>query len=167
MLGFGGGDKQRQPEEGKVLASELRAYCPTVTLKEDTGYINRYAKGGEEDPAKLSWQASINEVTRSCSRQTGMLAMQVALAGRVVPGPAGAGGTVTLPIRITVLRGDGEVLYSQTQNHQVGLGGNQAQQFLVKDSNVVVPIPENNTLQVVAGFDTGPAKKKREDEELF
>lgn len=167
LLGFGGGDKQRQPEEGKVLASELRAYCPTVTLKEDTGYINRYAKGGEEDPAKLSWQASINEVTRSCSRQTGMLAMQVALAGRVVPGPAGAGGTVTLPIRITVLRGDGEVLYSQTQNHQVGLGGNQAQQFLVKDSNVVVPIPENNTLQVVAGFDTGPAKKKREDEELF
>jgi hypothetical protein len=167
ILGFGGGTKAAQPQEGKVLASELRAYCPAVTLKEDTGYINRYAKGGEDDAAKLSWQASINEVTRSCSRQTGMLAMEVAVAGRVVPGPAGASGSVNLPIKVTVLRSDGEILYSQTQNHQVALGGNQAQQFLVKDANVVVPIPADNTLQVFAGFDTGPAKKKQEDEELF
>ena len=167
ILGFGGGDKQKQPEEGKVLASELRAYCPTVTLKEETGSINRYAKGGDGDPAKLSFQASISEATRSCSRQTGMLAMQVAVAGRVVPGPAGASGTVTLPIKVTVIRSDGEVLYSQTQNQQISLGGNQVQQFVFNDRNVVVPIPEDNTLQVFAGFDTGPAKKKKEDEELF
>lgn len=167
VLGFGGGSKQTPPQEGKVLASELRAYCPTVTLKEENGFINRYAKGGEDDAAKLSWQASISEVTRSCNRQTGMLAMDVALAGRVVPGPAGASGSVTLPIKITVLRSDGEVIYSQTQNHQVALSGNQAQQFLVNDPNVVVPIPENNTLQVFAGFDTGPAKKKQDDEEAF
>lgn len=166
VLGFGG-KKQKQPEEGKVLASELLAYCPKVTVKEENGYINRYAKGGEGDSAKLSWQASINDVTRSCSRQTGMLAMQVAVAGRIVPGPAGASGTIALPIRVTVVRSDGEVLYSQTQNHQVALAGNQAQQFLVKDSNVVLPIPENNTLQVFAGFDTGPVKKKQADEELF
>ena len=163
VLDFGGGNKQKQPEEGKVLASDLLAYCPTVTLKEENGFINRYAKGGEDDPAKLAYQASIGEVTRSCNRQTGMLAMDVALAGRVVPGPAGASGTVTLPIKITVLRSDGEVIYSQTQNHQVALSGNQAQQFLVNDPNVVVPIPENNTLQVFAGFDIGPVKKKKEE----
>jgi hypothetical protein len=167
ILGFGGGDKPKQPEQGKVLASELRAYCPVVTLKEEAATINRYAKGGEDDPAKLSFQASISEATRSCNRQTGMLAMEVAVAGRVVPGPVGASGAVTLPIKITVLRSDGEVLYSQTQNHQVTLGGNQVQQFLVKDANVVVPIPTDNTLQVFAGFDTGPVKKKKEDEELF
>src|SRR5262249_48663165 len=152
VLGFGGGSKQNQPEEGKVLASELRAYCPTVTLKEENGFINRYAKGGEGDAAKLSWQATISEVTRSCNRQTGMLAMQVAVAGRIVPGPAGASGSVTLPVKFTVLRSDGEVLYSQVQNHQVALSGNQAQQFLFNDANVVVPIPEDNTLQVFAGF---------------
>lgn len=167
ILGFGGGDKQKQPEQGKVLASELRAYCPRVILKEETTNINRYAKGGEDDPAKLSFQASISEATRSCNRQTGMLAMQVAVAGRVVPGPAGASGQITLPIKVTVLRSDGEVLYSQTQNQQISLAGNQVQQFVFNDRNVVVPIPADNTLQVFAGFDTGPAKKKKEDEELF
>ena len=68
VLGLGGNKQEKQPEEGKILASELLAYCPRVTLKEDTGYINNYVKGGEDDPAKLTYQASISEVTRSCSR---------------------------------------------------------------------------------------------------
>lgn len=167
MLGFGGAPKERKPEEGKVLASELLAYCPRVTVKEEAGFINRYAKGGEGDPAKLSWQASITESTRSCNRQTGMLAMKVAVAGRVVPGPAGASGAVNVPIKISVVRSDGEVLYSQSFNQQVTLGGGQAQQFVFTDSNVVVPIPSDNTLQLFAGFDAGPSKKRQQDEELF
>ena len=158
-----GGDKTKQPEEGKVLASELLAYCPRVTLKEDTGSFNRYAKGGEDDPAKLSYQASISEVTRSCSRTTGMLTMNVAVAGRVVPGPAGASGTVRLPIRVVVLQGE-EVLYTKQIDHQGAVAGSQAQQFIVNDPNVTVPIPEDNTLQVFAGFDAGPPKKKQEEE---
>jgi hypothetical protein len=91
-----------------------------------------------------------------------MLVMNVAVAGRVVPGPAGAPGAVALPVRVVVLRGD-EVLYSQQINHQVALTGNQAQQFIVSDPNVTVPIPEKNTLQVFAGFDAGPPKKKTEE----
>ena len=89
-----------------------------------------------------------------------MLTMKVAVAGRVVPGPAGAPATVTLPIKITVLEASGAVLYSQTFNQQVVLTGNQAQQFIFNDQNVVVPIPTDNSLQVFAGFDTGPAKKQ-------
>jgi hypothetical protein len=165
MLGFGGGAKQEKPQEGKILASELLAYCPRVIVKEAEGAVNRYAKGGEGDPTKLTYQASITDSTRSCSRETGMLAMKVGVAGRVVPGPAGAPGTVSLPIKITVIQAGGTVLYSQTFNQQVAIAGNQAQQFLFTDQNVVVPIPADNTLQVFAGFDTGPTKKQ--SEELF
>lgn len=164
VLGLGGENKEKKAEDGKVLASELLAYCPQVTLKEDTGYFNRYAKGGEDDPAKLSYQASIGEVTRSCSRATGMLTMDVAAAGRIVPGPAGVSGSITLPIRVVVLQGD-EVLYSKQINHQVAVSGNQAQQFIVNDPNVTVPIPAAKTLQVFAGFDAGPPKKKQQDQE--
>jgi hypothetical protein len=162
VLGLGGNSEEKKPEEGKILASELLAYCPKVTLKEDTGYFNRYVKGGEDDPAKLSYQASISEVTRNCSRAGGMLTMDVAAAGRVVPGPAGASGAVTLPIRVVVLQSNGDVIYSQQINHQVALAGNQAQQFIVNDPNVTVPVPADNTLQVFAGFDAGPPKKKQD-----
>jgi hypothetical protein len=166
MFGLGGGNQQPQAQEGKVLASELRAYCPRVIVKEDTGFINQYAKGGEGDPSKLLYQASISESTRSCNRTTGMLAMNVAVAGRVVPGPAGVPAAVTLPVKVSVVRGDGEVQYSQVHTVQVAIAGGQAQQFLYNDANVVVPIPADNTLQVFAGFDVKPSKKQAE-EELF
>lgn len=165
IFGFGGGQQQQQAQDGKVLASELRAYCPRVIVKEDMGFINQYARGGEGDPTKLSYQASIVESTRSCDRTTGMLRMNVAVAGRVVPGPAGAPGTITLPVKVSVVRGDGEVQYSQVHNVQVAVGA-QVQQFMYNDTNVVVPIPADNTLQVIAGFDVKPTRKQAE-EELF
>lgn len=164
FLGFGGAKQAPQAQDGKVLASELRAFCPRVTVKEPEGSINRYAKGGEGDSAKLSFQASITESTRSCDRSTGMLAMQVAVAGRVVPGPAGAPAAITLPIKVSVVRSDGEVLYSKVHSHQVALAGNQVQQFLYNDANVVIPIPADGTVAVFAGFDV---PKKKQQEEAF
>jgi hypothetical protein len=164
VLGLGGSKQEKQPEEGKILASELLAYCPKVTLKEDTGFINKYVKGGEEDPAKLSYQASISEVTRSCSRAGGMLTMNVAVAGRVVPGPAGVPGAVTLPIRIVVTHGE-EVQYSQLHNYQVAAGNGQVQQFVFNDPAVTVPNPTDQGIQVFAGFDAGPPKKKQDADE--
>lgn len=162
LFGFGAQAQPAQPKEGQVLASELRAYCPRVMVKEDMSFINRYAKGGEEDPTKLSFQAAIAESTRSCDRTSGQLRMNVAVAGRVVPGPAGAPGQITLPVKIQVIRGDGEVQYSQVHNIQVAMAGG-VQQFMYNDTNVVVPIPADNSLQVIAGFDV-PPKKPAADE---
>ena len=53
VLGLGG-DKEKKPQEGKVLASELLGYCPQVTLKEDTGYFNRYAKLSDEEATETA-----------------------------------------------------------------------------------------------------------------
>lgn len=158
ILNLGGGAKKEQPDTGKVLASDLLGYCPKVTLKADTGSFNKYIKGGEDDPAKLAYQASIGDVTRSCNRAGGMLNMNVAVAGRVVPGPAVVAGTINMPIRIAVVRG-GEVLYSQLHDYQVTVG-TDATQFVFNDPNVSVPIPAERSLQVFAGFDAGPTKKK-------
>jgi hypothetical protein len=163
VLNLGGADK---PPQEKVLASELIGYCPRVQLREGTAFFNTYAKGGQDDPAKIIYQASIGDVTRSCTRANGMLTMNIAVAGRVVTGPAGTPGTVNMPIRIAVSRG-GEVLYSQLHKYQVAVGeGSGATQFVFNDPNVSVPIPgAGETLQVFAGYDEGPPKKKPQAEE--
>src|SRR5262245_50791698 len=51
-----------QAPEGKVLQSELRAYCPGVTLKDGSTFRNAYEKGGQDDPNKLIYQSSITAV---------------------------------------------------------------------------------------------------------
>jgi hypothetical protein len=163
ILNLGGGEKPRE----QVLQSELTGYCPRVQLREGTAYFTTYAKGGEDDPAKIVYQTSISDVTRSCSRANGMLTLKVAVAGRVVPGPAGGPGTVTMPIRVAVLRGE-EVLYSELHKHAVAVGeGSGATQFLFANPDITMPIPEQGTIQVFAGYDEGPPKARRTQEEAF
>ncbi len=151
-------DAPKPPQE-KILESELRAYCPGVILRDGTAFYKSYAKGGQDDPTKLAYQAAIADVTRSCTRANGMMTINVAAAGKIVTGPAGAPGSVTMPIRIVVVRGD-EVLYSKLHQHKVDVGPS-ATQFVFNDPNVVIPEPEPGSVRVFAGFDEGPPSKKK------
>jgi len=174
------------PPDPKVVASQLRAYCPKVTLRDGTAFFNTYAKGAAKpkkkkadaaadaeaaaaaaaqtgpngmpvdpnrDPAKIIYQASISDVTRDCSNANGQLTMKIAVAGKVVPGPLFAPGTVTMPIRIAVQHGT-EVLYSQIHQYQVQVTDpSAATQFVFTDANVVVPEPSAQDYQAYAGYD--------------
>lgn len=170
-------------EVAKVKASDLRAYCPKVTLREGTAVYSTYGKAGakpkaakgqepavatdtaQDDSARLAYQASIGDVTRDCVRENGMLKMKIAVAGRIVPGPTATPGTVTLPIRIAVVEGD-KVLYSQMYQHKVQVSDTStATQFVLNDSNVSVPEPTAASYQAFAGFDEGPKKVQKSDEE--
>lgn len=155
------GDRAAAPAEGtvaepQVRESELRAYCPAVTLREGTAAYATYERGAAPgDRSKIIYQASIADVTRSCARADGMMTITVAAAGRVVPGPVGGAGTITMPIRVVAMQGS-EVLYTKLHQHQVTVGA-AATQFLFTDPNVVIPIPDNGTVQMYAGFDEGTA----------
>ena len=159
---LGGGNDAPKPPTEKVLESELRAYCPPVVLREGTAFYRTYAKGGKDDAAKLIYQASLGDVTRDCKRDagTGMMTITVAVAGKVVTGPAGGPGTIRMPIRVAAVRGE-EVLYSKLHTYELNVGSTPgATQFLFKDPAVVIPIPSPGTIQVFAGFDEGPYDTK-------
>ncbi|TJW07173.1 MAG: hypothetical protein E5W82_24845 [Mesorhizobium sp.] len=189
ILGFGKKDTTPPPPpDPKVLASQLQAYCPKVTLRDGTAFFNTYAKGSQKprkkadaaqdalatpaaqlapngaivdpdrDPTKIIYQASITDVTRDCSRANGQLAMKIAVAGKVVPGPMFTPGTITMPIRVAVMHGT-EVLYSQLHSYQVQVSDpSTATQFVFTDSNVAVPEPTAQDYQAFAGYDESAPK---------
>lgn len=150
-------------QEQRILQSELTGFCPLVTLREGTAYFTSYAKGadkedGSKDPALAMYQASITDVTRSCSRATGALVINVAVAGRVVPGPKASGASVTMPIRVAMVA-DGNVLYSQLQQFQVTVNPTDAAtQFVFNDPNGTVPLASAKAIQIFVGFDEGAPK---------
>lgn len=154
------GDQLKPPTE-KVKESDLIGFCPRVSLREGTAYFNSYAKGGQDDPTKLLYQASITDVTRSCKRDNGTLSITVAVAGKVVPGPAGAPGNVTMPIRIVMIQGS-TVLYSQLHKYQLAVGdASQASQFVFNDPNISIPDPTGRGIQIFAGYDDAPGQKEK------
>ena len=153
-------EQQQEQEKQKVLASDLLAFCPKVTLREGTAYYTTYAKGGDGDKKQVIYQASITDVTRSCARGNGMLTITVAVAGRVIMGPKGTAGTITMPIRVAAIQG-ADVLYSQIHQFQVAIPDTSAAtQFVFSDPAVTMPIPQGTNIQVFAGYDEGPPKSE-------
>lgn len=163
-LGLGGwGSEKTQPAAppaDKITADELRAYCPRVTLRSGTAFYSTFERGGEGDKDKIVYQSSMTDVTRSCDYVDGMLNMAVAVAGRVVPGPVAKDGTVTMPIRVAVVRGE-EVLYSKLHQYQTSIAAlSPATQFVFKDPGVSIPAPTARNIEIYVGFDETPQKKR-------
>lgn len=157
-LGLGGNTSAQTAAapEGAVLESELRAFCPPVTLREGTAYFRTYAKGAEGDDDSVIYQASIADVTRSCRYEGDNIIMTVAVAGKIVPGPKGRAGTINMPIRVASLQGQ-SVLDSNLYRHQVAISDTAgATQFVFTDSNVVVPKSAGQAARVLVGYDEGP-----------
>jgi hypothetical protein len=156
-LGLGGWGSQKPqpaaPPSDTITADELRAYCPRVTLRSGTAFYSTYERGGDGDKNKIVYQASLTDVTRSCEYSGGMLNMAVATAGRVVPGPVARDGTITMPSRIAVVRGE-EVLYSKLHQYQTSIAAlSPATQFVFKDPDVSIPVPTARNIEVFVGFD--------------
>ncbi|MGH6760470.1 MAG: hypothetical protein ACRECW_02615 [Phyllobacterium sp.] len=152
--------QQATVNDGEITVSELRGYCPGVTVREGTAFINNYAKGAEETAENLIYQAAVMQTTRACQYANGQITMNVAVAGKVVPGPKFKPGTVSLPIRVAATRGD-EVLYSKLNTHQVSVTStNSATQFLMNDRTVTFAQPTERNIEIFVGFDEGAPKKK-------
>ncbi|MEZ5810760.1 MAG: hypothetical protein R3D45_05020 [Rhizobiaceae bacterium] len=159
-----GPDKKSEEPDNRVSETDLRAYCPSIRLREGTAFYNTYqrVRRGEEQKTadNIIYQASITDVTRSCRYENGLLNMTVAVAGRVVPGPKGEAGAIAMPIRVVVVRGD-EVLYSELHKYQVSINSlTGATRFVFSDPNVSVPAPTAANLLVFAGYDEGPTGRK-------
>lgn len=141
--------------EKRVTQKELEAYCPRVSLREATSFFNRYEKGGDGDSERVIYQAAISDVTRDCRRANGTLTIDLAAAGRVVPGPKSRGGAVSLSIRVTVMQGDKE-LSSTVHKQSVNLNNNQtATQFVFSGNSVSVPEASDRSVQIFIGFAEG------------
>jgi hypothetical protein len=144
-----------------------------VAVREGDAYFNTYEGKGkkkttpegdevEPDPSTLVYQSSIARVTRACSYGDGVMTVQVAAAGKVVPGPAAKDGTVTLPFRVEAKSGDGSILYTNSAKLDVAVSKTSgAAQFVFNDPNVSFPTPAPGTVQLFIGFDQGPQKKGR------
>ncbi len=156
VLDVGQGLQQTAAADTRPAAEDLRRFCPRVLLREGTAYFNTYEKGADNDKDRIVYQAAIAEVTRSCAYSDGQIVMTVAARGRIVPGPKGRVGQITMPIRIAAVDGQG-VAYSQLFRHPVDVADTSAAtQFVFSQPGVAVPDTGDSSMKVYIGYDEGP-----------
>ncbi|MCL7999401.1 hypothetical protein M8994_14215 [Brucella sp. 21LCYQ03] len=143
----------------RIKESELRAFCPGVSLREGTAYFNTYEKGGDKDSSRIIYQAALTDTTRSCQSADGTISLDVAAAGKVVPGPKYKSGTITMPIRVAVVQ-NGNVIYSKLHKQTVNVSSGDAAQFVFNDKGISIPSESARSVQIFVGFDEGPYNTK-------
>lgn len=155
-------DMSSNAANAQPVQAVVQAYCPQVVMRDQDAVYRSYARGGQDNQDKLLFQASFNESTRQCTANETTMTINLIAQGRVVQGPAGTPGSVTLPVLVEVVDGD-NVLYSQKVAFpvEVPVGGTQ---FIFSKADVQIPNGAGGAsrfTRVRLGFDSGPAKKPR------
>lgn len=137
-------------------------YCPPIQILPGTESMVVYEKGHDGDAGSIRSQGSITKTAREChALDASTLSIKVGIAGRILAGPKGAAGTVTMPLRIAVTRQhDNSVLFSK----QYSVSASLAEPELSADYSAVFDQvefklgPDDRDLIVYVGFDEGKPK---------
>lgn len=134
----------------------VQAACPPITLRDGTASYRTFAKGGKDDPTKVVYQASLADTTRQCVQSEDSLKVTVVAQGRVVAGPAGGPGKLTMPIRVAATDGE-KTLYSELTQYPVEVPpGSTNAQFVFTKADVTLPAGAGADAKIFIGFDEGP-----------
>lgn len=139
-----------------------QGYCPPVKIRPGTESFRVYERGHDGEGRFVVYQASIAQTARECHHLGGgQLNMHVGIAGRVVGGAKAVAGSVTLPVRVAVIKqAGGTVFFSQVFKVPVPI---TAPTFAADFSQVFDQVNLTLTggdrdLLVYVGFDEGPPK---------
>lgn len=172
-LGFGGGS-DKQPATDVTVAPAAgagssaqpvtggQAYvagkCPQVVIRDEASTYRTYAKGAKDDPNQLTYQASLAQATRQCTSDGTSLGINIAAQGRLVAGPMGSSGKVTMPIHVAVMDNN-TALYDKTINFVAEIPpGETTTQFLFTANDIKVAGGSGGFTIVQLSFDQGPQK---------
>jgi hypothetical protein len=159
IFGGGGGNKAPEPAQQKVSEGNLLTAaqndaggqtditgkdpdCPTVSIAPGDGSITFSAKGGNNDGLSVMHRGEITKTARECAIGiNGGLDVRFGFAGRVLLGPQGKAGTVTLPIKVTILDASRATVRSDLVKVPVTITPDQTAGYFSITREVQVPLP--------------------------
>src|SRR5688500_13778344 len=132
--------------------------CPPAQLRPDASTLAD--PPGNTHAFALRFQATIADMARQCSVGGGIMRIKVGVQGRLVVGPAGAGGgQVDVPLRYAVVKEGAEPKTVVSKLHRLAVAvpdGQANVPFTHVDSEVAFPVPADRDLDayiVYVGFD--------------
>jgi len=131
-------------------------YCPELRVLNGAELMRRYEQGHDDDAKFVIWQASVGKTAREClfDLQGGMT-LKVGISGRVIAGPKGGPTTVSVPLKIAVVKYRESVLATQDYTIDVAIPAGGAATF-TQVREILVPSPGKDRDYIVyVGFDVG------------
>lgn len=141
--------------------------CPSGTIRQGAA---AWAQTAGTGPTNIRYQASIVQIARECAILGSTMTIKVGVEGRLLVGPKGGPGNVTVPIRIALVQEGPQPrpIVSKFYAVQVTVPQGATQvPFTQVDDDLTFPLPADKNLEkyvIYVGFDPQgalpPAKTK-------
>lgn len=141
------------PKEMDPAVFAATPVCPTAEVRDGTEAMPIHEGGKSDDPAAVRFQASVQRVARDCEEAGDGVRVRVGVAGRVLSGPKGATGQVTVPIRVAVVVGE-KVVYSKLSTQTVTVQApDYSALFSIVDESIVLSVADSQQANILVGLD--------------
>lgn len=126
--------------------------CPPIRIRDGAEFYRSYAGNRTSDPSALRFQGVLDRVSRNCVVSNGLITVDMGAVGRVIVGPSGGEGNISVPLRFAVQR-DGLAVFSQRYDIAVAASTSSANEFSHTVEKVAIPYVGGETITIWVGFD--------------
>jgi len=139
------------------LGGEVVAHgCPRFNVWSREGYVTIYESGKVGDGLAVMHRGEITKTARECHIEPGRITVKYGFSGRVLLGPKGKSGRVTLPLNVFVTDAKREKLLTDKVAVDVDIALEKPIGYFSLVRTVTFPFPEGSRpaeFEVFVGFD--------------
>jgi hypothetical protein len=138
------------------LGGEMAHGCPRFNVWSREGYVTIYEPGKVGDGLAVMHRGEITKTARECHIEPGRITVKYGFSGRVLLGPKGKSGRVTLPLNVFVTDAKREKLVNDKVRVDVDIALERPIGYFSLVRTVTIPMPEGSRpaeFEVFVGFD--------------
>lgn len=151
-----GSDQTAQSDTTGALTTGSTGGCPRLGVTPNDKIITFHAPGAPADDLSVMHRGEITKTARECGQSANGLRVKYGFSGRLLLGPKGKAGSITLPAQVTVVDGKKATLKTEKVRVVVNIpaGGTTGYFSEVREIDVPVPLGVSpKTYQIYVGFD--------------
>jgi hypothetical protein len=141
---------------GSTSAGEIAHGCPRFIIWPRDNHVTIYEQGRVGDGLAVVHRGEITKTARECQIEPGRVVVKYGFSGRVLLGPRGQTGTVSLPVTVYVTDAKREKIATDTLQIDVAVAVEKPIGYFSAVRTVTFPIAEGSRpgeYEVFVGFD--------------
>jgi hypothetical protein len=171
---FGGGDdeEEKQAAQSPVTPATLAAAaetgadnrnlttgsigCPNFDVSASDSTITFHAPGLGNDALAVMHRGEITNTARECGPSANGMAVKYGFSGRVLLGPKGQAGSITLPATVTVVEGTSGTLKTENVRVVVDIPAGSTAGYFSEVREIDLPVQSDvspKSYRIYVGFD--------------
>jgi hypothetical protein len=145
-------------DDGSVspIVGEVAAGCPRLSISPRGKNLTIYEDGRAGDGLAIMHRGEITKTARECQIEPGRVTVKYGFSGRVLLGPRGKAGNITLPINVVVTDSKREKITSDSMSVAVSVAVDNPIGYFSTVHAVTFNIPEGSRpgeFELFVGFD--------------